>query len=114
MSASELLSPPQFYHGSHGQFGPGDEIKSAREAGVQSSYNQLNPEAEGYAYASSSSDTANFYARSAAIEAGVMPKNGQTAHVYAVQPMGEYEDDPDADESIRTHGHFRVQHEVTI
>jgi len=87
MAATDNLNPHQFYHGSDHKFGRGAMVKPGHAP--------LNsPSPEEHAYFARTPEEAEGYGR----------------YVHAVNPTGDYEDDPNAQGALRSRDPLRVRY----
>lgn len=101
MSASDNLSPQQFFHGTSARLQPGDYL-SPKGANA---YGRAEDESgRSHVYFTADKNQAWSYAYA---------RGGSEPHVYQVEPTGKYEEDPlDLYDSARTRARLRVVREL--
>lgn len=102
MTASDHLSPAQFYHGTTHSFEPGQEMTV--EGAAPHHHERIS---QGWLHFTDTPGRAADYAEGRAHDYGGTPR------VYQVEPVGEHEHDPgDAWESARSKQPLRVVREL--
>lgn len=106
MAASDHLSPMQFFHGTSAHFEPGDFLTPQ---GANAYGRAEETSGRGFVYFTADKDQARNYAQARAEN----DYQGTGPHVYQVEPMGKYSEDPnDLYDSGRTRARLRVIREV--